>query len=91
MATNGHDVGLRVDAISKRYGDFNAVDRLSFNSHRGEVLGFLGPNGAGKTTALKMMCGLLKPDGGTIELHGKPLVPGQSEGLRACAKITSHS
>lgn len=85
MTTNDHDVVLRVDAISKRYGEFIAVDRLSFDVRRGEVLGFLGPNGAGKTTALKMMCGLLKPDGGTIELHGKPLVPGKSRGLGSLA------
>jgi len=76
------DVVLRVNGLTKRYGDLVAVDGLSFSVHRGEVLGFLGPNGAGKTTSLKMMCGLLKPDSGTIEVLGKPLLPGKSRGLR---------
>jgi len=77
------DVILRVDAISKRFGELVAVDRLSFEVERGEVLGFLGPNGAGKTTSLRMMCGLLASDGGTIELDGAPLVAGRSRGERA--------
>lgn len=73
---------LRVVDLTKRYDDLVAVDGLGIEVRRGEILGFLGPNGAGKTTSLKMMCGLLRPDGGTIELNGKPLVPGKSRGLR---------
>ncbi|MEN6369692.1 MAG: ABC transporter ATP-binding protein [Thermotogota bacterium] len=82
MATHEQAIALRVDEISKHFGDLVAVDRLSLDVHRGEILGFLGPNGAGKTTALRMMCGLLRPDGGTIEINGKPLVPGRSRGIR---------
>ena len=78
----GTDVVLEVDGLTKRYGECVAVRGLSFRVHRGEILGFLGPNGAGKTTSLKMMCGLLKPDHGKIEILGKPLVPGRSRGLR---------
>jgi ABC-2 type transport system ATP-binding protein len=82
METTFHDVVLRVVDVSKRFGDLIAVDRLSLDVRRGEVLGFLGPNGAGKTTSLKMMCGLLRSDGGAIEINGKAVVPGRSRGLR---------
>jgi ABC-2 type transport system ATP-binding protein len=73
---------LRVSSLTKRFGDLTAVDRLSLEVRRGEILGFLGPNGAGKTTSLRMMCGLLRPDEGTVEINGKPLVAGRSRGLK---------
>ena len=50
--------------LTKKFGDFTAVDNISFNVKRGEIFGFLGANGAGKTTAMKMLCGLLKPTSG---------------------------
>jgi len=74
---------LRVSDVTKRYGELVAVDRLSIDVQSGELLGFLGPNGAGKTTTLKMMCGLLRPDAGTIEIDGRPLLPGGKRGLSA--------
>ena len=64
------EIALRVEGLTKRYGDLVAVDQLSLEVRRGEILGFLGPNGAGKTTTLKMLCGLLRPDAGRIELDG---------------------
>ncbi|MGV8040412.1 MAG: ABC transporter ATP-binding protein [Thermoanaerobaculaceae bacterium] len=66
------DLAVRVVDLSKRFGDVVAVDRLSLDVRRGEVLAVLGPNGAGKTTTLRMMCGLLRPDAGTVELDGRP-------------------
>ena len=57
---------LRVVEISKRFGDLQAVDRLSFHVQPGEIYGLLGPNGAGKTTSISMTCGLLKPDAGQV-------------------------
>jgi ABC-2 type transport system ATP-binding protein len=66
------DVALRAFDLTKRYGDLIAVDHLSFEVVRGEIFGFLGPNGAGKTTSLKMLCGLLRPDAGHIEIVGQP-------------------
>ena len=50
--------------LTKKFGDFTAVDSISFDVKRGEIFGFLGANGAGKTTAMKMLCGLLKPTSG---------------------------
>jgi len=56
--------------LTKRYGEFTAVDRLSLEVAPGEVLGFLGPNGAGKTTTIRMMAGILKPSAGTAVIGG---------------------
>jgi ABC-2 type transport system ATP-binding protein len=55
---------VRVEALTKRFGDFTAVDHVSFEVSRGEIFGFLGPNGAGKTTTIKMLTGLLRPTDG---------------------------
>ncbi|MBE3100238.1 MAG: ABC transporter ATP-binding protein [Planctomycetes bacterium] len=70
------DVALRAFDLTKRYGDLTAVDHLSFEVARGEIFGFLGPNGAGKTTSLKMLCGLLRPDAGHVEIDGRTRGPG---------------
>jgi ABC-2 type transport system ATP-binding protein len=56
---------VRVEHLSKRFGDVLAVDNLTFALHRGTVTGFLGPNGAGKTTTLRMLLGLVQPTAGT--------------------------
>lgn len=56
--------------LTRKFGDFVAVDSVSFNVKRGEIFGFLGANGAGKTTAMRMMCGLLAPTSGEIMVAG---------------------
>jgi ABC-2 type transport system ATP-binding protein len=61
---------IKVEQLSKRFGSIVAVDNLSFQVGRGEVLGFLGPNGAGKSTTMKMLTCFLRPDGGTAVLDG---------------------
>jgi len=61
---------ITVTDLTKRFGDFVAVDRLTFEVGQGEVFGFLGSNGAGKSTTIRMLCGLLKPTGGTAEVGG---------------------
>ena len=61
------DATLRVQNVTKRFGDFTAVHDLSFDVRRGRVFGFLGPNGAGKTTTIRMIVGITAPDEGTIE------------------------
>ncbi len=65
---------LEVKNLVKKYGDFTAVDDISFDIKRGEIFGFLGPNGAGKTTTIKMMTGLLKPTSGEILINGVNLL-----------------
>ncbi|UCC97953.1 MAG: ABC transporter ATP-binding protein [Phycisphaerales bacterium] len=62
---------IRAENLSKRYGKIVALDDVSFEVNKGETFGLLGPNGAGKTTAIQLLCGLLKPDGGSISLAGK--------------------
>ena len=65
------DVTLRVNSVTKRFGDFSAVEELSFDVRAGRVFGFLGPNGAGKTTTIRMIVGITAPDEGSIELFGE--------------------
>lgn len=67
------DVSLRVSNITKRFGDFTAVEDLSFDVRAGRVFGFLGPNGAGKTTTIRMIVGITVPDEGSISLFGEPV------------------
>jgi ABC-2 type transport system ATP-binding protein len=67
---NEQKVTLRVDDVTKRFGDFTAVDDLSFDVKAGRVFGFLGPNGAGKTTTIRMIVGITVPDSGSITLFG---------------------
>jgi len=59
-----------VDNLVKRFGDFTAVDNISFSVSRGEIFGFLGPNGAGKTTTIRVLLGLLRPTSGTATVLG---------------------
>ncbi len=66
---------LRVSNITKRFGDFTAVDGLTFDVKPGRIFGFLGPNGAGKTTTIRMIVGITAPDSGLIELFGERMSP----------------
>jgi ABC-2 type transport system ATP-binding protein len=61
-------VALEASELTKKFGAFTAVDRVSFTVQRGEVFGLLGPNGAGKTTTFKMLCGLLTPTEGKVSI-----------------------
>jgi len=61
---------ISVQNLSKRFGNFTAVDNISFEVKRGEIFGFLGANGAGKTTAMRMLCGLSRPTSGRAMVAG---------------------
>src|SRR3954447_27031343 len=61
---------ISVQNLVKTFGNFTAVDNVSFHVERGEIFAFLGPNGAGKTTTIRMLTTLLKPDSGTISIDG---------------------
>ncbi|MEX2600094.1 MAG: ATP-binding cassette domain-containing protein [Balneolaceae bacterium] len=64
------ETAIITENLTRRFGDFTAVDQLSFEVKRGEIFGFLGANGAGKTTAMKMLTGLLSPTSGRAEVSG---------------------
>ena len=64
------NVAVSVDEIEKRFGNFTAVNRISFEVEKGEIFGFLGPNGAGKSTTIRMLCGLLTPTSGSGTVGG---------------------
>jgi ABC-type multidrug transport system ATPase subunit len=61
---------VKVEHLSKRFGQFEAVKDVSFSVQRGDVVGFLGPNGAGKSTTIRCLLSLITPDSGKIELFG---------------------
>src|ERR1700742_2817336 len=61
---------IEIDGLTKRFGTFVAVDNVSFQVRRGEVLGFLGPNGAGKSTTMRMLAGFMIPTAGTARIQG---------------------
>jgi ABC-2 type transport system ATP-binding protein len=61
---------IEIDRLTKRFGTFTAVDSVSFQVRRGEVLGFLGPNGAGKSTTMRMLAGFMTPTAGTARILG---------------------
>lgn len=65
-----NDKAVVVRELTKRFGRFVAVDRVSFDVARGEIFGFLGPNGAGKSTTIRMLCGILRPTEGTGSVAG---------------------
>lgn len=64
------DAVVEARELTRRFGDFTAVDRVSFTVDRGEIFGFLGSNGAGKTTVIRMLCGLLEPTEGGATVLG---------------------
>ena len=65
-----NNIVIRTDELTKMFGDFTAVDHITFDVKRGEIFGFLGANGAGKTTAMRMLCGLSRPTSGSGSVAG---------------------
>lgn len=70
---------VEVKGLTKKFGDFTAVDGVSFEIKQGEILGLLGPNGAGKTTTFQMLLGLVTPTAGSIHMFGKDLAQHREE------------
>jgi len=70
MNGSSTEYAVVVEGLTKRFGQFTAVNSVSFNVRRGEIFGFLGPNGAGKSTTIRMLCGLLTPTGGKAIVGG---------------------
>ena len=69
MTASG-EISVSVRDLTRRFGDFVAVNRVRFDVRKGEVFGFLGPNGAGKSTTIRMLCGLLAPTEGEATVAG---------------------
>jgi len=78
---------LTAASLVKRFGDLTAVDGVSFAISEGETFGLLGPNGAGKTTAISMICGLLKPNGGSVTVDGEPIATTSTRGRSAIGLV----
>jgi len=76
-----NDLAVRARGLSKRFGDLLAVNKVDLSVPKACVYGFLGPNGSGKSTTIRMLCGLLTPTEGEIEVLGLR-IPEQSEELR---------
>jgi len=67
---NDTQPAIIANSLTKRFGDFTAVDGINFEVHHGEIFGFLGPNGSGKTTTIRMTLGLMKPTSGEVDVLG---------------------
>ena len=80
------EVIISVKDLSKCFGDFTAVDHITFDVRRGEIFGFLGANGAGKTTAMRMLCGLSYPTSGSGMVAGYDVMT-QGEEIKKCGRI----
>src|SRR5438128_1655416 len=65
---------IECDRLTKRFGNFTAVDHVSFSVGKGSIFGFLGPNGSGKSTVIRMLCGILEPSDGTARIGGHDVV-----------------
>ena len=79
-----HEVAIAARDLTCRFGDFTAVDHVSFEIQRGEIFGFVGSNGCGKTTTMKMLTGLLPATEGTATLFGKPIA---ADGMRSRMRV----
>ena len=81
MPRDGGDIAILARGLTRRFGDLVAVDHVDLSIARGQVYGFLGPNGSGKSTTLRMLCGLLTPSEGEVEVLGLR-IPEQAEALK---------
>ncbi len=73
------DEVISVEGLTKRFGDFVAVDGITFEVKAGDIVGYLGPNGSGKTTTIRMLCGLLHPTAGTARILGLDIIKNPEE------------
>lgn len=91
-ATVGNgEVAVRIEGLTRRYGDFTAVEPLAMRIARGEIYGFLGSNGAGKTTTIKMLVGLLQPSAGKVWIAGHGMWSAPEEAKRQIGYVADRS
>jgi ribosome-dependent ATPase len=77
--SSSSEVVIEATNLTRKFGDFTAVDQVNFQIRRGEIYGFIGPNGCGKTTTMKMLTGLLPPSSGDAHIFGKTIEAGSME------------
>lgn len=82
---------IRVEGLSKRYGNVKAIDNISFSVERGQVVGFLGPNGAGKSTTMRILCGLMSATSGRAYICGIPVASHPNEIKRHIGYMPEHN
>src|SRR5438874_6902447 len=82
------ELAIDVRGMTKRFGERTAVDHIDLQVRRGEICGFLGPNGSGKTTFIRMLCGLLRPDGGSGTVLGYDVIAGSESIKREVGYMT---
>jgi ribosome-dependent ATPase len=87
-APGTHEIAIEAHGLTRRFGDFTAVDHVTLSIERGEIFGFLGSNGCGKSTTMKMLTGLLPPTEGTAELFGSSVEAGSMEVRRNLGYMT---
>lgn len=78
---NNNNIAVKIDNLTRTFGDFTAVDHIALEVAKGEIFGFLGPNGAGKSTTIRMLCGLILPTSGTGTVGGYDIIT-QSEEIK---------
>lgn len=76
------EYAIEISGLTKKFGDFIAVDHLDLKIYKGEIFGLLGPNGAGKTTTIRMLCGLMAPTEGSIKILGYNIPEQRNEAIR---------
>ncbi|MCC6013573.1 MAG: ABC transporter ATP-binding protein [Candidatus Verstraetearchaeota archaeon] len=76
------EYAIEISGLTKKFGDFIAVDHLDLKVYKGEIFGLLGPNGAGKTTTIRMLCGLMAPTEGSIKILGYKIPEERNEAIR---------
>ncbi len=81
------ELHIEVKELVRKFGDFTAVDTVSFQVHKGEIFGLLGPNGAGKTTTFRMLCGLLPPTSGYLSVAGYNLRTDNAQARRSIGYV----
>ncbi|MFP3983913.1 MAG: ABC transporter ATP-binding protein [Desulfurivibrionaceae bacterium] len=86
MTSNDQDI-LSIRELSKKFGTYQAVNRVSLSVRSGQIVGFLGPNGAGKTTTIKIAAGLLKPDSGAVGIAGHDMAHEPARGKQKTGYI----
>jgi len=74
IMNNANQNAVEVENLEKKFGNFIAVDRVSFRIKQGEIFGFLGPNGAGKSTTIRMLCGIIAPTSGRGRVSGYDII-----------------